>query len=202
MDAPGQLAQLREGGVQLSARVAEHRQELRVRHRGPIPGDLQSQGKRDQSLLGAVVEIPLDTPPLGVGGFHEPGTQVPDLVELRSNLGMQALVLEAQAGDCTRSSDERRILGRATSWTTKAIGTPCSSSICVTDDPVPIAGSLALGTLAVDELGTARERAGGAMGRRAAVVGGPRAAVRERPDPARAADPRWRPGRSTGERCR
>ena len=96
MDAAGQFAQL----VQRAGRLADQRVQLlgqlvdlgwyrRLRQAQP-------QGQRDQPLLGAVVQIPLDAAAGLVGGGDDPRTR-------RGELGIQLGVFQ---GDGELAGDE------------------------------------------------------------------------------------------------
>ena len=61
-------------------------------------GEAQLQGERHQLLLGAVVEVPLQPPALGVGDLDDAGARIAQLVEPGAQVGPQALVLELQHG--------------------------------------------------------------------------------------------------------
>ena len=80
-----------------SARLVEEPGQHRVGPRGPVARLAQLEGERDETLLGTVVEIALDAPPLGVGRLDQPRPGRPDVVELGADLGLETLVDEAQA---------------------------------------------------------------------------------------------------------
>ena len=61
-------------------------------------GHAQVQGEGDETLLGAVVEVALESPPLGVGGVHDPRPRVSGLLELSAQLGEEPLVVERETG--------------------------------------------------------------------------------------------------------
>ena len=61
-------------------------------------GDPEGEREVDQPLLGAVVEVALDPAALGVAELHDPGPGGADLLELGPDLGLEALVLDRQAG--------------------------------------------------------------------------------------------------------
>ena len=76
---PGVLAQLLEGTVQPGAEPVQLGAET-----GPVSGHgrarhPQLQGQRHQLLLGAVVQVALDSPPCLVGGGDHPGARFPQL---------------------------------------------------------------------------------------------------------------------------
>jgi len=77
MEAARQLAELLKGERELLARTAEDRRgsvridpELRL-------GEPEGERERDEALLGAVVEVPFEPPPLGVGRVDEPRARAP-----------------------------------------------------------------------------------------------------------------------------
>ena len=74
MDAARELAQLADRELELVDGVGEHLVEL-GRHVGPEPllGCAELERERDEPLLGAVVDVPLDPSPLLVPCRHDPG---------------------------------------------------------------------------------------------------------------------------------
>ena len=76
----------------------------------PGLGELEGQRQRDESLLGAVVQIALDSAPLGVPGGHDPGPGCADVLELGADLGLEPLVVERQARRRRHGSQEFRLL--------------------------------------------------------------------------------------------
>ena len=69
VDAARQLAQLLEAGVELLLRLVEQLRELAVR---ALARRAQQQGERHEPRLGAVVQVALEPPALGVAGLHDP----------------------------------------------------------------------------------------------------------------------------------
>ena len=72
MDAAGQLAQLLDGELRLLAGLGDQPRgprrvllELRL-------GEAERDGDGDHALLRAIVQVPLDPAPLGVGGVDDP----------------------------------------------------------------------------------------------------------------------------------
>ena len=53
--------------------------------------------ERDELLLGAVVQVPLDPLPLGVLGLHQPPPRCPQVVDAGLKFGGQADVAQHQA---------------------------------------------------------------------------------------------------------
>ena len=79
VDAPGELAQLVERLAQLGAGACEQLGgALRVAL-DAILGQLQCEGEPDEALLCAVVQVPLDPPPLLVGRLHDAHTRIGQL---------------------------------------------------------------------------------------------------------------------------
>ena len=72
MDAARDLAQLVQRAGRSGGSAVEFRAQLPElgRHRGPRRAQLQRQ--RNQPLLGAIVQVPLDLPARLVGGGHDP----------------------------------------------------------------------------------------------------------------------------------
>ena len=56
----------------------------------------QREREPDEPLLGAVVEVALEPPALGVAGLDDAGARRAQLLELRAHLGLQPLVLERE----------------------------------------------------------------------------------------------------------
>ena len=105
MDAAGELAQLGERLRELRARLLEQLD----RPRGPTrtrAGERERERQRDEPLLRAVVEVALEPPPLDVGGLDEPEPGGAQLLEAGAQLGLQALVLEREAGGGDHRVDE------------------------------------------------------------------------------------------------
>src|SRR4051794_26450871 len=71
MEAACELAELLERECELFACAGEDlRRGLRI-DREPGFGEPQCERERDKTLLGAVVKVPLEPPPLGVGSVDE-----------------------------------------------------------------------------------------------------------------------------------
>ncbi len=96
MDAPRQLAQLGERLLELLEGGVEELRAFGIGRFGA--GEAQLQGERHQLLLGAVVEIALQAPALGVGDLDDAGARIAQLIEPGSQVGAQALVLELEHG--------------------------------------------------------------------------------------------------------
>ena len=60
-------------------------------------GELECEPDPEQALLGAVVEVALEPPPLGVAGLDDPRARGAHLGELGAQLRLQARVLEREA---------------------------------------------------------------------------------------------------------
>ena len=60
-------------------------------------GELEREPDPEQALLGAVVEVALEPPPLGVSGLDDAGAGGAHLGELGAELRLQARVLEREA---------------------------------------------------------------------------------------------------------
>ena len=99
MDAPGELAQLARARRQLVGRLVQRgRRAPRGGGRDLGAGDPEREREVDQALLGAVVQVALDPAALGVAELDDPGPGGADLLELGPDLGLEALVLDRQAG--------------------------------------------------------------------------------------------------------
>ena len=87
MEAAGELAQLLERERQLGGGRAEAaRRRLRVAAE-PRLREPERERERDEPLLRAVVEVPLEAPPLGGLGLDDPRPRAPDLLLLALLLG-------------------------------------------------------------------------------------------------------------------
>ena len=96
MQAAGQLAQLLQRELQLLRRPGE--QLLRRVGIGAELGLRQAQRERerDEPLLGAVVQVPLEPAALGVGGLDEARARALQLGELHLQLPLQPVSLQRQ----------------------------------------------------------------------------------------------------------
>jgi hypothetical protein len=88
-----ELAQLRRRALELRRGGFQGRVGRQLRAE-----ELQRQGQRHEPLLGAVVQVALEPPPLGVARLDDAGTRCAQLVEPRAHLSLEALVLESEAG--------------------------------------------------------------------------------------------------------
>jgi hypothetical protein len=98
MDPARELAQLLERLVELLAHLDDV-----LRGCVGIGMDLrfdqtQVERDRDEPLLGAVMEIPLESAALGVAGRHDASARLAQIVHVRLQLGVEAAVLESQSG--------------------------------------------------------------------------------------------------------
>ena len=76
MQPAGQLAQLLEAGVELTGRVLQQLAPPgRIGLVEPGLGDAEEQRRRDEPLLGAVVEVALEAPTLLVAGADDAGAR-------------------------------------------------------------------------------------------------------------------------------
>ena len=76
-------------------------------------GELQRERERDESLLGAVVQVALEPAPLSVAGGDDPHAGGAQVGELREQLGVQALVIEREAGARGDLVDQSRVIEQA-----------------------------------------------------------------------------------------
>ncbi len=111
VDPAGEGAQLTQARLELLARL---REDALQRRGGIWCAGRTSQGEpqRDQSLLCAVVEVTFEAASLLVGRLHDPASRGAHLVELRPELGGEALVLDGEPRCGGRALDELRIQGR------------------------------------------------------------------------------------------
>ena len=105
---------LREGRLSLFLRRRENRRQLRIAISvGSDAGPAQLVGEQEQTLLSAVVQVALEPAALGVAGVHDARTGGAELLELRSHLGLELLVLDGNAGRGQDLLQESRLLEQA-----------------------------------------------------------------------------------------
>ena len=97
-----------------------------VRGADGFPCLLQGEHHRHQALLGAVVEVALQSPALFFRGGHDPRPRLGDQLQLLLQLGLQALVLQRQPQDPGTAATSSGWSSRARSCTSAATG--CSVS--------------------------------------------------------------------------
>ena len=111
MDAAGELAQLGDGHLQLLDRAGEDSLEVGIHAAPEAPlGRTELERERDETLLGAVVDVALDAAALLVAGRHDPPARLLHLDELRAHLGVQPSVLEREARGGGGRREELRLL--------------------------------------------------------------------------------------------
>ena len=111
MDPERQVAQLGEGCQGLFCcpiQAASDGRVTTVTQRASR--DLQLEAERDESLLGAVMEVSLDPPALEIPGLDDPCARGADLLELRFDLGRQSIVLDRQPHGAGDRGDQARLL--------------------------------------------------------------------------------------------
>ena len=112
MQAARELAEILDRPLELRERAVDERLELRVAR-----GLLAERAKREQrcgeALLGAVVQVPLEAPPLLVAGAHDPQARRPELLELRDEIAMEAVPLHRDADHRDERAEELRCLEQA-----------------------------------------------------------------------------------------
>ena len=106
MDATGESADLADRGLQLGRGRVEERGRFGRR----LLRDLEPHRQRDKALLGAIVEVTFDAPPLRIGRLHDAHPRGTHLLELGTHLGGEPLVLESEPRSVTDGLDEPRIL--------------------------------------------------------------------------------------------
>ena len=106
MDAAGQAAHLADRRLELHGRLV---QQDRC-PRGHLLGNLEPHRQGDESLLRAVVQVTLHTPPLGVRCLNDPRPRGAYLLELSPDLGSQPFVLQRKAGRVADHFHESRCL--------------------------------------------------------------------------------------------
>ena len=112
-DPAGQLAELLDRRLEVGRQGGQgvpHRRVARLRG-GPDSPELHRQ--RDESLLGAVVEVALDPPALVVGGADDAGTRGAQLRELALHLAGELAVVGLEANGRGHRRDETRVVEQA-----------------------------------------------------------------------------------------
>jgi hypothetical protein len=97
VDATRQLAQLAKCGLELAARRLEEPASAAGILLHPALRHAQAESQRDEPLLCPVVEVALEAAPLRQAGFDHARTRCPQLLHLRPQLRVDALVLQARA---------------------------------------------------------------------------------------------------------
>ena len=105
MDSPGELPQLLERLLELPMRGLELAGSLGVTVQ-PRTKQPEPQRERDEPLLGAVVEVALESPARRVAGIDDARTRGAKLLELRAQLGVEPFVLERERGGRTHRPDQ------------------------------------------------------------------------------------------------
>src|SRR5262245_45906848 len=97
MDTPGDVAELLERAADLAPRLTETSPSLGIAAQ-PLLEQAELERERDQPLLCAVVEIALQALPLFLARRKHACPRASELFEPRLQLGVQACVLERNAG--------------------------------------------------------------------------------------------------------
>ena len=97
MDAARERAQLVERADDLGVGLGEELVDCGAAVGEPAAGELEREPDPEQALLGAVVEVALEPPPLGVAGLDDARARGAHLGELGAQLGLQARVLQREA---------------------------------------------------------------------------------------------------------
>ena len=109
LQAAGQLAPLPQSGPQVGLRLVEELlRPLRGRPQA-LPGEPDTQRGRDELLLSAVVQVPLDPAALGVRGGDDAGPGLPHLGQLRAEPVLQPGVVQQQAQPGGDRAHHRRV---------------------------------------------------------------------------------------------
>ena len=111
MHAARELAQLGDGDLQLRDGSGEDALDIRVDTAAePALGRAQVERERDEPLLGAVVDVPLDPAPLLVPRGDDAPARLLHLHELRAHLRVQARVLEREPSRRRGGLEELRLV--------------------------------------------------------------------------------------------
>ena len=158
-----------------------------------------------ESLLGAIVEVPLQAPPLVFGRGHDPFARLRDRLELLAKLGFQAFVLEGEAEDADDRLEQLGLLeqrgivddGRERLGPLVRRASPrgppraAGSAACAPSSPIHVPGSAGAHQ---DERPIAERRADGIAHRARAAGRAPDRPRTVRADPGRSGAEASRPG--------
>ena len=109
MDAAGELTELAQGGLNLGVGLVQQLLGLR----GVVdarPQQAEADADPEQPLLGSVVEVALEAPPLLVPCADDARTGVAELRELCPQLGVEALVLQREPRGRARGLEKRGLV--------------------------------------------------------------------------------------------
>jgi len=110
----GQLPQLVDGQPQLMVGLIDQADESRARGRAELrAGESEREGKPDEPLLGAVVQVRLQPPPFGVSARDDPGLCGLQVLELGQHLGVEPLVFHAEPGSGRDILDQAGVVQQA-----------------------------------------------------------------------------------------
>ena len=104
----GQGPNVGHGGVSVLNELAKPCGTLAGIALDKLAGELELDGQRQQPLLGAVVQIPLDTPALLVGRRHDAASRSLELPQRGAQLCFEPLVLERHLGEAMRDLGHHR----------------------------------------------------------------------------------------------
>ena len=130
--AGGQRPELLERGIHVIAEAVQHQARLVRVLEHLLLGELQPDPKRHEALLAAVVQVPLDSPALLVGGGENAGARLTQILERLLDARGQLTVLlpDERVSPATASTNGSCSLS-ARSWITAPTGW-CRSRITVT----------------------------------------------------------------------
>ena len=114
MDAARERAQLLERAHDLGVGLVEELLDALASSPSAAARELERQPDPEQPLLGAVVEVALEPPPLGVPRLDDARARGAHLGQLGAQLRLQARVLERQARRRRDRLHQLRLLQRAT----------------------------------------------------------------------------------------
>ena len=97
-DSAGELLELAGSDVDLPNRAVDRLAGLLRRVAQLVLRVAQREADRDQPLLGPVVQVALEPPPLLIAGGHDPRARGLDLVELAAQLDAEPCDLDREAG--------------------------------------------------------------------------------------------------------
>ena len=129
-----QVAQIVEGGPGCVDGGAEQRRQLRIRRRLRT-GEPQLVGQREQTLLGAVVEVALEQAPCGVAARDDPSARAAEVLELCRTAACSRSLSTARRAAAPISRSSAGASSRAASWSTTATCSPARAMRVVARDP-------------------------------------------------------------------
>ena len=112
MQTACELAEILDRALELGERPVDERLELGVPG-GPLAEPAQREQRDGEPLLGAVVQVPLETAALLIACAHDPQSRRPELLELRDEVAVEPVTLHRDADHGNERPEELRCLQEA-----------------------------------------------------------------------------------------